>query len=170
MQDVIGALSPEQLAAMSKAAGMPPGMELSPEMAKAAAASLAKLSPEELESMSKAAAGMPRPAAFGGGAASSSSSSAALAAAGGMPGGMPAVDPRQAADMLSAMGPEQMVAMSKMMPEGLNMSPEMLKVHPGGGEGGRGACVCMRRLFVWDGGQVHVHICVGGTRMWPAFV
>lgn len=148
-------MDPEQLAEMAKAAGMPAGMTLTPEMARMAADMMKNMSPEQVaqamqqnaplaaaRAAAAAAAQAPAPATAGAGAGAGASSSSALADRGdtagnstsgrGVPAGgvVPAIDPKQAAEMMAAMSPEQLEMMAKAMPGGdkMGMTPEMLKM------------------------------------------
>lgn len=151
---VLSSMDPGQLAEMAKAAGLPAGMTLTPEMARMAADMMKNMSPEQVAqamqqnapiaaARAAAAAQASAPAAATAGAgtsspsaladrgdtvgAGSSSSSGRGTAAGGV---VPAIDPKQAAEMMAAMSPEQIEMMAKAMPGGdkMGMTPEMLKM------------------------------------------
>ncbi|GFR42389.1 hypothetical protein Agub_g3261, partial [Astrephomene gubernaculifera] len=137
MGQVLTSMDADKLQEMSRAAGLPPGVTITPEMAKAAAESFQRMSPQEVQAAVQAVSGMPPAAAAAAASAAAASSaresSGAAASTSGReaPGAaLPAMDPRVAADMLAAMTPEQLEAMTKMMPGGdkMNLTPEMAKM------------------------------------------
>ncbi|GLC34580.1 hypothetical protein PLESTB_001245900 [Pleodorina starrii] len=145
MGQMLSSLEPEKLQEMSRAAGLPPGMTITPEMAKAAAESFKNMSPQEVQEAIQTVTKMQQQQPSVPAAASSSSRASSTAAAStsgrdaaadaspasALPvAGMPPVDPRVAADMLAAMSPEQLASMSKMVPgmEQVQLTPEMAKM------------------------------------------
>ncbi|GIL45566.1 hypothetical protein Vafri_2766 [Volvox africanus] len=147
MGQMLSSLDPEKLQEMSRAAGLPPGVTITPEMAKAAAESFKQMSPQEVQEAIQTVSKMQRPAAPSSSTESSgnkgvesreaSSSSAGTSGRGAtaavrLPAvaGMPPVEPRVAAEMLSAMSPEQLASMSKMVPgmDKIQLTPEMAKM------------------------------------------
>ncbi|KXZ44311.1 hypothetical protein GPECTOR_69g404 [Gonium pectorale] len=142
--EMLSSVPQEKLQDMARSAGLPPGVTITPELAKAAAESFKRMSPEEVKAAVDACSNMPAPppAASSSTAARAASNAAAGTSGRGdggaaaaapampMPAGMPAMDPRLAADMLAAMTPDQLEAMTKMMPGGekLGLTPEMAKM------------------------------------------
>ncbi|GLI64121.1 hypothetical protein VaNZ11_007296 [Volvox africanus] len=147
MGQMLSSLDPEKLQEMSRAAGLPPGVTITPEMAKAAAESFKQMSPQEVQEAIQTVSKMQQPATPSSSTETSvkeavqsreaSSGSAGTSGRGAtspvrLPdvAGMPPVDPRVAAEMLSAMSPEQLASMTKMVPgmDKVQLTPEMAKM------------------------------------------
>ncbi|GIL72091.1 hypothetical protein Vretimale_511 [Volvox reticuliferus] len=150
MGQVLSSLDPEKLQEMSRAVGLPPGVTITPEMAKAAAESFKQMSPQEVQAAIQTVSKMqqqqqPAPPSSSAessgntgvesrvassGTASTSGRNATAAVRSPGVAGMPPVDPRMAAEMLSAMSPEQLASMSKMVPgmDKIQLTPEMAKM------------------------------------------
>lgn len=127
-------MDPEKLQEVSRAAGLPPGVTITHEMAKMAAESFKNMSPQEVQEAMQTAAKMqplhPSAIANDSAAGSSGPGTSGREACGVSDPRVLQVDPRATAEMLEAMCPEELEAMSKMVPgmDKMQLTPEMAKM------------------------------------------